>query len=341
MAINLHLCMKTHWKSHRDKLLGTKISRLGLSLGAPPLSRCVAALYRELADAGIRFRPPCYLSDAWGCPDLTPVISIPFYLARPDLSRLHREMGYDVEDAPAIMRLLRHEAGHALCYAYQLHRRPEWQELFGPFHKAYHDHYVPNPFSGRHVTHAKHYYAQKHPDEDFAEAFAVWAAPRSGWRRMYAGTSAIRKLFYIHDIVREIGASPPTMRSRKKDVPVEEMRFTLLEYYGLTPEAHRREMAAYRDEILRKVFSAEAAPRSMSAREFMRLHSPMLVERISFWSGLDRSDVKRLLHGFMRRAARLTLRVPQGRSHSTLIDLASLLTFFVHTYIHTKKIAIY
>jgi len=333
--------MKTHWETHRDKLLGTKISRLGLNLGAPPLSRRIAALYRELAGAGIRFRPPCYFSDAWGCPDLTPLIGIPFYLARPDLSRLHREMGYDVEDRPSVMRLLRHEAGHALCYAYRLYRRRDWREVFGPFRKAYSDHYVPNPFSSRHVTHAKHYYAQKHPDEDFAEAFAVWLAPRSGWRKIYAGTPAIRKLLYVQDIVGEIRAMSPAVRSGKKDVPVEEMRFTLLEYYGLTPEAHRRETAAYRDEILRKLFSAEASPRSVSARRFMRLHGPLLIERISFWSGLDRSDVKRLLHGFTRMAARLRLRVAEGRSRSTLIDLASLLTFFVHTYIHTKRISLH
>jgi hypothetical protein len=332
--------MKTHWKSQRDKLLGTKISRLGLNLGAPPLSRCVAALYRELVEAGIRFRPPCYLSDAWGCPDLIPLIGIPFYLARPDLSRLHREMGYDVEDASTIMRLLRHEAGHALCYAYLLHMRRDWQKLFGHFHKAYSDQYVPNPFSTQHVIYGKHYYAQKHPDEDFAEAFAVWLDPRSGWKKIYGGTPAIHKLLFFREIVREIGEKPPVVRSRKKDSPVGEMHFTLLEYYGLTPEAHRRETAAYRDAIVRKVFSAGAAPRSMSAREFMRLHGPLLVERISFWSGLDRSNVKRLLHGFMRRAARLTLRVPEGRSHSALIDLASLLTFFVHTYIHTKKFSV-
>jgi len=333
--------MKTHWKIRRDKLLGTKISRLGLNLGAPPLSRCVAGLYRELVEAGIRFRPPCYLSDAWGCPDLIPLIGIPFYLARPDLSRLHREMGYDVEDAPTIMRLLRHEAGHALCYAYRLHTRGDWQKLFGHFHKAYSDHYAPNPFSTQHVIYGKHYYAQKHPDEDFAEAFAVWLDPRSGWEKVYGGTPALHKLLFIREIACEIGDTPPVVRSRKKDSPVEDMRFTLLEYYGLTPETHRRETAAYRDEILRKVFSAEAQPRSMSAREFMRLHSPLLIEKISFWSGLNRSNVKRLLHGFTRRAARLTLRVPEGRAHSALIDLASLLTLFVYTYIHTKKHSIH
>ena len=39
------------------------------------------ASYAELEAHGIAFRPPVYLSDQWGCPDGTPLIGVPFYLA--------------------------------------------------------------------------------------------------------------------------------------------------------------------------------------------------------------------------------------------------------------------
>ena len=42
--------------------------------------------------------------------------------------------------------------------------------------------YRPVPFSRRFVRHIAGWYAQKHPDEDFAETFAVWLTPRLQWR---------------------------------------------------------------------------------------------------------------------------------------------------------------
>ena len=49
----------------------------------------------------------------------------------------------DLEDEREIMMYLRHEAGHAFNYAYQLYRTPEWRDLFGPFRRPYRDDYRP------------------------------------------------------------------------------------------------------------------------------------------------------------------------------------------------------
>src|SRR6266850_975267 len=120
------------------ELLGKRISQLGLRLEGSPVERFVHQLYRELERKGLkRFRPLCYLTDEWGCPDGQPVIGIPFYLADPQLARHER----------AIMMYLRHEAGHAFNYAYRLFVQPEWRRLFGPFNRRYRDHYRPVPFS--------------------------------------------------------------------------------------------------------------------------------------------------------------------------------------------------
>src|SRR5206468_1860446 len=144
-----------------------------------------------------------YLSDEWGCPDGHPVIGIPFYLADPKLARLEREMN-DLEDDREIMMYMRHEAGHAFNYAYRLFATPEWRRLFGPFNRRYRDHYRPVPFSRKHVRHIAGWYAQKHPDEDFAETFAVWLTPRSGWRRKYRSWPAFRKLRYVDLAARRV-----------------------------------------------------------------------------------------------------------------------------------------
>src|SRR5437868_10110457 len=164
------------------QLLPVPIRDLGLRLESTHLAPLIEQLYVELRNAGLRhFRPLCYLSDEWGCPSGEPVIGIPFYLANPELAQLERKMN-DLEDAREIMMYLRHEAGHAFNYAYQLYKTAEWRDLFGPFRRAYRDNYRPIPFSRKFVRHMAGWYAQKHPDEDFAETFAVWLTPRSQWR---------------------------------------------------------------------------------------------------------------------------------------------------------------
>ncbi|MEX0612761.1 MAG: hypothetical protein WD229_11640, partial [Pirellulales bacterium] len=179
---------ESHALLSREELLQRRIGDLNLRLDGTPVARLTRRLHDELAQAGLCFRPPVYLSDDWGCPDRVPIIGVPFYLADPELTRLEDELmeGVEAESDDQIMRYLRHEAGHALNYAYRLYDLPEWTTMFGPFLRPYADEYTPNPFSRGFVRHLPAWYAQKHPDEDFAETFAVWLDPRSNWREVYA-----------------------------------------------------------------------------------------------------------------------------------------------------------
>src|SRR2546428_12812437 len=121
------------------EMLAKPIKELGLKLEGSPLERYVHKLYRELERKGMkRFRPGCYLTDEWGCPSGQPVIGVPFYLADPHLAQLEKEMN-DLEDSREIMMYLRHEAGHAFNYAYQLYKTDDWRRLFGPFRRPYRD----------------------------------------------------------------------------------------------------------------------------------------------------------------------------------------------------------
>jgi len=107
-----------------EELLRRPIKELGLKLEGSSVEKYVHQLYRELEKKGLkRFRPACYLTDEWGCPSGEPIIGIPFYLADPKLAALERAMN-DLEDEREIMMYLRHEAGHAFNYAYQLFKTP-------------------------------------------------------------------------------------------------------------------------------------------------------------------------------------------------------------------------
>jgi hypothetical protein len=216
----------------RQESLSRKISELPLRVEGTHLEALVIRLYKELKAAGIAFKPNIYLSDSWGCPDKVPVIGIPFYLADPTVCSLLGQMGgIEVGDDTTLMMILRHEAGHAFNYAYRLYDKPDWQTLFGPFSQPYQDEYQVDLSSTRFVQHLAECYAQKHPDDDFAETFAVWLTPCSHWQTAYAGTLALEKLQYVERVAAEYGGKPPIVTGGRVDMPLGEIQMTLSEWY--------------------------------------------------------------------------------------------------------------
>jgi hypothetical protein len=233
----------------------------------------IQRLYDELTAKQIRFRPHSWLSEEWFCPDEVPGIAIPFYLAHPRLARLERNHMLEVEGGTPewCMRILRHETGHAIENAFLLRRRSRRQELFGKSSDPYPDHYTPKPYSRSFVQHLEVSYAQSHPDEDFAETFAVWLDPSSLWRRRYAGWPAMRKLQYIDEVMKNLATAPPNVTSRRLIDPLERLKKTLREHY-LQKRAHYGvDHAKAYDMWLLRLFSTK--PRrpggGMSAAEFL------------------------------------------------------------------------
>ena len=158
-----------------------------------------------------------------------PGIAIPFYLAHPRLEKLERTQMLEVEGGTPewCMRILRHEAGHAIDNAYRLRLRRRRQQVFGPSYKAYPEYYTPRPYSKSFVLHLDSWYAQSHPDEDFAETFAVWLNPQSDWRVRYADWPALKKLEYMETLMHELANKPMLVQTRRKVDPIQSIRKTL------------------------------------------------------------------------------------------------------------------
>lgn len=328
------------WQQQRHQLLGLRISDLKLGIRGSRVERLVEQLYGELDARGLRFHPPVYLSDQWGCPDGTPLIGVPFYLADPRLERIESEMTLAVETDEEAMRYLRHEAGHAFNYAFRLHEQPEWQMMFGPFQQPYRDRYRANPFSREHVRHILAWYAQKHPDEDFAETFAVWLTPGSQWQEQYADWPAIRKLEYVDRVMREIADRvPQAPEPSEDDLPVEAMRYSVAQHYEDEAESVPVEDERQFDVDLRQIFMRESvAPGGESAHAFLQRHYREIVTRISFWTSEPPSVVRSLVDVLMRRAEALELRVGSLEA-ATLIELTAFATAVVmlHRYTHVIR----
>ena len=321
-----------------QEILNKPIRDLGLKLDGSPLDRFVQQLYRELERKKLsKFRPVCYLTDEWGCPSGEPVIGIPFYLANPDLASLEKEMN-DLEDTREIMMYLRHEAGHAFNYAYKLYRAPEWKQLFGSFRRPYRDQYRPVPFSRNFVRHLAGWYAQKHPDEDFAETFAVWLTPRSGWRKRYRGWGALAKLRYVNRIARELATTDPIRRRGRMDITVDEMESTVAEFYrqSSTQETPVADLAL--DTDLLDIFNVSKRRKTgRPARDFLHEHRKEVVDKIAYWSGVQRPLIKQLVEAIEKRIGELGLVADRTRESEHLTEVTVYATALATNYLTRGK----
>ena len=316
------------WSAERERLLRSRVDELGLRVEGTRLEPLVNALYTELDQAGIDLKPPVFLSDEWGCPEGVPAIGIPFYLADARLSRLEKELmeSIEAETDDEILAYLRHEAGHAFNYAYRLYETEEWHELFGPYSRPYREHYEPNPFSRNFVRHIPGWYAQKHPDEDFAESFAVWLTPGSDWRTVYAGWGCLPKLEYVERTVRAVGRTPPKV-GIEYDASAE-LSYSMDEYYRRL--SHQKiELPAYYDGDLKDLFHEgvpDGAAATESAHDFLLAQRRRVVGTISYWTGLHESIVRSLIEHFAERCDKLGLWLLQEEREELLVKLTAYAT---------------
>jgi hypothetical protein len=322
-----------------EELLRMRFCDLGLTLRRPPVARALRRLYRELEQRGIPFKPHAWLSEEWFSPDGVPGIAIPFFLAHPRLEQLERRMSQEVEGGNAkwLMRILRHEAGHAVDTAYRLRRRKRWREVFGPASLPYPERYRARPGSRRYVHHLGDWYAQAHPTEDFAETFAVWLQPNSGWRRDYAEWPALAKLELVDEFMREVRHRRPAVRARSRIEPIDENRRTLGEHYRRRHAQRVRIRRSLADDLLRKVFSSAPARRdTVRAGSFLREAKPQLVASLAREEGIDRYTVYQMIRRAIDRSEHMDLWV-RGSRRDALRNARWLLRRMIALYSGTES----
>lgn len=321
-----------------QSLLEARIKDLKLHLAGTPLERYIHQLYENLEAKGFTFRPQCYLSDQWGCPSGVPVIGIPFYLADPKLHTIEAELGDGAESEHEIMMYLRHEAGHCINYAYKLYETDEWRKLFGDYTKPYRDDFKPQPFSRKYVVHISGWYAQKHPDEDFAETFAVWLTPDSEWEKRYRGWGAMKKLQYVDAIARRLGRAEPGTKTYERDIEVDDMEETVLDHYRQRDLMDKVDvqMGEHLDQDLRNLFESPGkAP--AQAETLIRAERQSLIQAVTQYSGVSRAVVRSVLDHLLDRTSALGLSVEIDRSREYLTRLTSLLTALAMNYLYTDR----
>jgi len=299
-----------------EDLLDLRFCDLRLSMARTPLEDSVRRLYGELAAKGIRFRPHVWLAEEWFSPDGVPGIAIPFYLAHPRLMRLERRFMHEVEGGNGkwLMRILRHETGHAIDTAFGLRRRKSWREVFGKASRPYPTRYSPRPGSRHYVLHLGHWYAQSHPTEDFAETFAVWLPQRSRWRSQYARWPALEKLEYVDRTMRELEGRRATNLDRRVIEPLAENERTLREHFRRKSAHYQLDTTRTYDRALLRVFVPRAQrPHGRLASVLLREMRPQLRRLLVRRARMHPYIVDHVMRTAAQRARVLGLRVRGGR----------------------------
>jgi hypothetical protein len=317
------------WAALSDgELLGVRLKDLKLKLQGTWLDACLEDLNNELKSHGLNVGVHGWLSDEWFSPPETPGVAFPFYLAHQRLMRLERKMMLEVEGGTRrdCMRILRHEAGHVVQHAYGLHRLKRWQTLFGSATEPYPASYRANPASKRYVQYLPRWYAQCHPDEDFAETFAVWLTPRFNWKKRYADWPALKKLHFVDTVMDELDGARPAAVKRTQVDPVSTLNMTLGEHYEAKRKRYAVDTPTVFDRDLKRIFVRETTnQRAPLAAAVIKKNRAKIIRTVARESGEYPVALDAALNDMIARTRALNLRAPRS-NQATRLEISAMLT---------------
>ena len=312
------------------QLLDLRLCDLPLRIQGTQLEQRIEKLYRELEARSLSFRPHFWLAEEWFTPDGVAGFAIPFYLAHPRLIKLERAQMIEVEGASEseCMRILRHEAGHAIDNAYRLHARRSWADTFGSYRVPYPEWYQPQPDSKDYVLNLDAWYGQAHPAEDFAETFAVWLKPGMRWRRQYEGWGAERKLDYVDYLMKDLSersVARHTKASRRHVDALPTLKTTLREHYRRKRAYYTIHWPSSYERNLFRVFSAEPRHHLFpSAAQFLRHIRRDVCDVVARGTGVHHYTINHIMRHMIVRCRELNLRLTMKKEEARQLLIVML-----------------
>jgi hypothetical protein len=324
------------------EILNKRICDFDLKIEGHPLELVIGRFRAELADRGItELHPVFYLTDEWGVREGTVAIGIPFYLADEKLLKVQKKKRAGLVEGESdedVLRYLRHEMGHVVNYAYRLYATEEWTRVFGSMSRPYTEDYHVIPFSPDFVRHLPGGYAQKHPDEDWAETFAVWMTPDLDWRERYADSpGALEKLDFTARTMERLRNVAPEVTNTEIDYDTREMRATVQEFYEEI-DLGKVTIPRSLDGDLHLIFARRNPPvpdtpsRLGDAAALLKRNQDFLVNSVYHWTGVDPSLVTPIVAHLCARAAALKMQYPLNERGEVLVELSGFLTALAMNY---------
>jgi hypothetical protein len=187
------------------------------------------------------------------------------------------------------------------------------------------------------VLHLDSWYAQSHPDEDFAETFAVWLTPNTDWQSRYTGWPALKKLKYVDELMSELAGVTPSVTSRRTVDRLETLTKTLGEHYEARRSHYASDHPSFYDKDLRMLFSDEPEfKKNKLAKQFIRQKKRHFRTVVSRWTGSYQYMIQRVLDAMIARCEDLELRLVHPEEY-TLEQFGILLTVQTMNYLHSGR----
>lgn len=336
--------------TRKADLLTSPLCRLGVNLNGDPVGSAIRGVREKMEEIGFRMKPVFYIGVEYSCCMGTANISVPFWDTDTTLRELYLQAGgslFSEEELPAVIW---HEVGHAFCYLYKLYRNRSFRRVFnvkGHFFNTYpsKDYFRKKPWSREYVNPTGDHYAQKHPDDDFAETFATVMLLGRKWRQEYRfKPGAMRKLEWTEGIIKKLRRKPPIIENDPsiKTKPLEEMNISLSQFFNLSPKPFIKKAGGYIDPYLLKTFSRNPKKEKLyiPLSEFIKNGRRVLTERISKSTGIQKVVLSDILTKFSMRGDILGLYVRKSDYEKKLIELVSLITALVENYRNSGRFAI-
>jgi len=342
MAAHQRIKIEKFLELSDSELLQLRFKNLPISIKDSEIEPLIKQFYLEMEWKGLKFKPQLFLGDEWFSPEGMNCIAIPFYLAHPKLRALEKSKMLEVEggDDKEFMKLLRHEAGHCFDHCYKFSKRKKWQKIFGSPDQDYKpETYRPQPYSKSFVKHLDRWYAQAHPDEDFAETFAVWLDPDSNWREVYADWPvALAKIQYVDDLVQESFKLKNHAEAGRPPSAVAHLSSTLEKYYIKKKKENADTYPDFYDSDLKRIFNGGEmhAKKEFSAAAFMNRHRKEIVSTVTWATHEKKIIVDALVKRLATRCKELDLRLGKSDLQTTM-EVSSFLTSLVKNYLFTGQ----
>jgi hypothetical protein len=195
------------------------------------------------------------------------------------------------------------------------------------------------------VRHLPGWYAQKHPDEDWSETFAVWltpAQPGKDWREEYKGwATALAKLEYCERVMKELAERPPPRAPEELDEDVRQLPYSLDEFYKAA-DGDGQEMPPGLAGSLRAIFedldapqsSPDAAKRKPAGALLRHLERDLMAD-VFRWTGHFPEKTRVLLRHLARLADQLGQGYPEPREREAVVAITALVTALAMNHVHT------
>jgi hypothetical protein len=211
-------------------------------------------------------------------------------------------------------------------------------KLFGSITQPYREEYRPQPFSRRFVRHLPGWYAQKHPDEDWSETFAVWMTPGGEWRADYAQLpTALAKLEYCTRTMAQLGE--PLVTATELDQDVSGIDYSLEQYYQSYSDDSEAGAAGL-DGDLRAIFDDlqetddGSAHETRPAAELIRRHERQLMAAVFRWTGHFPEKTRSLVRDLAKRAEVLKQVYPREAEDEAVVAVTTLVASLAMNFVH-------